>query len=319
MMLNSKKLFAITILSIFLSFQRSGMAETERIKIVTNDWTSQIVMSNIASILLNHIGYKTSFIQLTTDNQWTMISRGYVHLQMEVWEGTMAKAYEKLKKSNRIVDLGNHNAKTREDWWYPDYVEEACPGLPNWTALMNCHHLFSTEDSNGKGIYYGGPWEKPDAKRIRVLELNFEIHRVSHGDELWIYLGEAYKRKTPIVLFNWTPNWVEYKYKGKFIEFPEYSKKCETDPAWGVNPESTYDCRNPKDGWLKKIAWVEFPDKWPCAYKTAMKMNFTNELIAEFSYWVDGQHMKHEDAARQWINTKEHIWQNWISPECAKK
>ncbi len=33
-------------------------------------------------------------------------------------------------------------------------------------------------------------------------------------------LAKSFKKKEPIVLFNWTPNWVEAKYEGKFIEFP---------------------------------------------------------------------------------------------------
>ncbi|MCX4025681.1 ABC transporter substrate-binding protein [Endozoicomonas sp. SM1973] len=293
-------------------------SSNERIKIVINDWTSQIVMSNIAAIFFQEMGYKASFVQLTTDAQWSMISRGHIHLQLEVWEGTMATQYQKLMDNNRIIDLGNHNAKTREDWWYPDYVEEQCPGLPDWKALLGCSELFTNEKSNGKGIYLGGPWEKPDAKRIRVLGLNFNVERVSHGDQLWIELEQAYNKRKPIVLFNWTPNWIEYKYKGKFVEFPEYSTKCETDPSWGINPEATYDCGNPKNGWLKKIAWIKFPNKWPCAYQVANKMNFTNELIAELVYWVDGQYLTHLQAAQQWIKTKKHIWQQWIPPECKR-
>ncbi|WP_163835172.1 ABC transporter substrate-binding protein [Spartinivicinus ruber] len=290
----------------------------ERIKIVTNDWTSQIVMSNIAAIFFNEMGYKTSFVQLKTDVQWNMISRGHIHLQLEVWEGTMAAQYQKLMDNNRIIDLGNHNAITREDWWYPAYVEEKCPGLPNWQALQSCYGIFSKQESKGKGVYLGGPWEKPDARRIRVLGLNFIVERVSHGDQLWIELEQAYNNRKPIVLFNWTPNWVEYKYSGKFVEFPEYSAQCETDPSWGVNPNATYDCGNPKNGWLTKIAWIEFPNKWPCAYQVAKRINFTNELIAELVYWVDGLYLTHQQAAQQWIKTKKHVWQQWIPPECRR-
>ena len=59
----------------------------------------------------------------------------------------------------------------------------------------------------------------------------------------------------PIVLFNWTPNFIEAMYDGKFIEFPTFADECRTDASWGMNPETTHDCGNPKDGYLKLGVW----------------------------------------------------------------
>ena len=30
-----------------------------------------------------------------------------------------------------------------EEWWYPTYMKEKCPGLPNWEALNDCAEAFS--------------------------------------------------------------------------------------------------------------------------------------------------------------------------------
>ena len=27
--------------------------------------------------------------------------------------------------------------KAKEEWWYPSYMTEKCPGLPNWEALKD--------------------------------------------------------------------------------------------------------------------------------------------------------------------------------------
>lgn len=90
--------------------------------------------------------------------------------------------------------------------------------------------------------------------RVRTLGLNFIIERAKKGNDLWVELEKAYKKKNPIILFNWTPNWVESKYKGNFVNFPDWDPKCETDSSWGVSKKWKYDCGNPKAGWFKKIS-----------------------------------------------------------------
>ncbi|GIS98491.1 MAG: hypothetical protein CM1200mP26_02040 [Acidimicrobiales bacterium] len=50
-----------------------------------------------------------------------------------------------------MIDAATHDAKTREEWWYPSYIEDVCPGLPDWQALNECAEMFATPDSGGKG------------------------------------------------------------------------------------------------------------------------------------------------------------------------
>ena len=136
-----------------------------------------------------------------------------------------------------------------------------CPGLPNWQALNNCSSLFSQKDNLSKGIYYGGPWEKPDKARVRALAMNYIVVNTNTADQLQQKLADAHKKQQPIVLFNWTPNWIGAVYKGKFVEFPEHHLDCETEPSWGINPNFLFDCGNPKSGWLKKVVSTDVPKK----------------------------------------------------------
>jgi hypothetical protein len=36
-----------------------------------------------------------------------------------------------------VIDAATHDAKTREDWWYPSYVEDVCPGLPDFLVFID--------------------------------------------------------------------------------------------------------------------------------------------------------------------------------------
>lgn len=225
------------------------------VRIILNNWTSQIVLSKALGEIYKRRGYTVEYITLETKNQWSHLHRGLEHIQVEVWEGTMADDFERVLKFGKIVDAGNHSATTREEWWYPNYVEEVCSGLPDWRALRKCAPLFADGSSSTLGRYVAGPWEKPERARIRALDLGFRVDEVKKADDLWVALKKAAANNKPVVLFNWSPNWVEDRFKGKFVEFPDYDARCGTDASWGVNKDRKHDCGNPKNGWLKKVAW----------------------------------------------------------------
>jgi len=291
---------------------------SDPIKIILNNWTSQLVLANVSGQLLEKIGYSVEYKPSDTQLQYTAMGNGDMHYQVEVWEGTMKTAFEKQVSKGRMVDAGSHDAVTREDWWYPLYVEEICPGLPDWKALNECADKFSTPETAPNGRYLAGPvdWEKPDRERAEALELKIEIVNAGQASALWAELDAASRRKEPIILFNWTPNWVEAKYPGKFIEFPEHSEKCETDAEWGINPDLTHDCGNPAKGWLKKGVWSGFQEQWPCGFELIKNISFTNAQIAQAASAVDVDGSSPEEAAKAWIDGNKQVWEKWI-PACA--
>jgi glycine betaine/proline transport system substrate-binding protein len=306
----------LALIYIRVSYAQSEFQKSDPIIIVQSNWTSQIVLSHILKQLLSAQDYLVELKEQTVEQQWISLIKGTSHVQLEIWQGTMEQMFKRTLKSGKVTDMGTHDAITREDWWYPTYVEKLCPGLPDWKALKKCSSLFKTKNSKGKGLYLGGPWEKPDKARIRALELDFTIKRVTKGDDLWVELEKAYKDKKPILLFNWSPNWIESKYEGKFINFPDYDPKCETDPKWGVNKKWTYDCGNPKEAWLKKLAWSGMKEKWPCAFKIIKNLNMTNKMIAIATSYVDVDKLSYQDAAKAWLESNQETWSNWIPKNC---
>lgn len=301
-----------------ISDARAQVPESsEPIKIVVNNWTSQLVLANISGELLKKMGYSVAYAPSHTQLQYSAIGNGDMHFQVEVWEGTMAVPFESQVERGRMVDAGSHDATTREDWWYPNYVEDLCPGLPGWEALDKCAQALASEETGGKGRYLAGPtdWEKPDQERIKALGMNFMVVNAADASQLRAELEAAVQEKKPIILFNWSPNWVEAQYPGKFVEFPDHDPDCESDPSWGINPELPYDCGNPKSGWLKKGVWAGMESTWPCAFELIKSINFTNAQISAAAALVDVEGLKPDQAALRWINENNDIWQTWI-PAC---
>ena len=117
-------------------------AKPHTVKIIVNNWTSQIVLSYISGNIFEQMGYTVEYQHTAIAEQWGALAYGASDIQVEVWQGTMAEPFNRMVKDGLFLNAGEHDAKTREDWWYPEYVEKACPGLPDWKALKACATLF---------------------------------------------------------------------------------------------------------------------------------------------------------------------------------
>jgi glycine betaine/proline transport system substrate-binding protein len=287
---------------------------TDPILIVTNNWTSQLVLANVVGDLLKKMGYNVEYKPSDTQLQFTAMASGDMHFQVEVWEGSMWPSFKAAMDAGGLVDLGSHDAVTREEWWYPTYIEEVCPGLPDWKALDACADKFATAETKPKGRFVGPPadWGKHYSERIQALKMNFQEVPVGQAATLWAELQAAYDRKEPIVLFNWTPNFIEAKFEGKFVEFPEFDPACHEDPKWGQNSDAVFDCGAPKNGWLKKAAWKGLAEKWPAANQFLKNVNFSNAQVAAAAAMVDVDGLTPEEAAAKWIEENEGTWKKWM-------
>lgn len=286
---------------------------SDPIRIITNNWTSQLVLSNVIGQILQAQGSNVEYKSSDTQLQYTALAGGDMDFQVEVWEGSQAEAFEKALAGG-AVDYGAHEAVTREDWWYPKYMNEMCPGLPDWKALDACAGKLATAETGAKGRFVGPPadWGKHYSERIQALKMNFQEVPVGQAATLWAELQAAYDRKEPIVLFNWTPNFIEAKFDGQFVEFPTYEPACLSDPKWGSNPDAVYDCGAPAKGYLKKAGSKQLGEKWPKAAAFLKKVNFTNPQIAAAAAMVDVDGMTPEDAAKKWIADNEAVWKAWL-------
>ena len=288
---------------------------SDPIVIPVHNWSSQIVMSHVVGQIFESMGNAVEFV--TTDSQavYESVRLGDVTLELEVWEGAFGASFRAALEKGGLHDAGDHNAVTREDWWYPLRTKDACPGLPSWEALHECAALFATAETGSKGRYLDGPvdWLKHGAERVAALDMNFQVINAGSAAALWAEIGAAEKDKKPVVVFNWTPNFAEAVWPGEFVEFPEWEEGCDKDPSVGVNPNALYDCGNPAKGYLKKAAWDGMKDKWPAAYATLGKISFTNPQIAEMAKFVDIDEMEPEEAAAEWLENNKDVWTAWTN------
>lgn len=306
------------LLSVSLGTSMSAQAEVpesdETIKIMTADWTSIGLQGEIMSLILQTHGYNTELVVADDSGRYPGFENGDLHIAMETWQTTQKANLAKSLATGKVTDLGETGLRGVEDWWYPAYAKESCPGLPKWEALLDCAEYFSSADTSPKGRYVGGPvsWGDHDENLVAALNLPFEIIHPGTDAAMFAELKAAYDRQAPIILWVWEPHWVPSLYEGEFVEFPVYEDACFEDPSWGPNPEATGDCGKPY-GWIKKMGWAGGEEVWPCAYEMVRNYNMDNATISELLVEIDLNGRSSTEVATEWLLANEDTWRPWAA------
>ena len=251
---------------------------TDPIKLTLHDWTGQLLTTNIMGEVLKKAGYNIDYVQADYIAQFAGLKTGDLHVAMEIWETTGREAMDEATGTGNVENMGETGMQAIEEWWYPIYMKEKCPGLPDWEALNACAEVFATSETAA----------------------------------LFAELESAYQREAPIVLWVYAPHWAPTKFNGEFVEFPAYSAECYSDPAWGSNPDMAYDCGKPR-GPIWKVAWSGVKDKWPGAYDIIKSFKIDNTEMGDMVAKVDLEGEKLEDVVAAWMTTNEARWQEWVN------
>ena len=189
---------------------------------------------------LKAAGNNVEYVQADYLAQFPGLESGDLDVAMEIWQTTGKEAMDASLATGNTVDLGETGMEAKEEWWYPAYMVEKCPGLPNWEALKEpaCAEAFSTAETSPEGRYLGGPvtWGGFDEERVEALDLPFEVVHAGTDAALFAELESAYQRKAPFLGWIYTPHWAPIKYEGDWIQFPEYEEACYSDPGLGLEP-----------------------------------------------------------------------------------
>lgn len=289
---------------------------TDPLRLTLHDWTGQLITTQIMGEVLRKAGLNVDYVQADYLAQFAGLETGDLHIAMEIWETTGREAMDAATATGKVVNLGPTGMQAKEEWWYPAYMAEKCPGLPDWQALKSdaCAEAFSTAETAPKGRYLGGPvtWGGFDEERIEALDLPFEVIHAGTDAALFAELESAVQRQAPIILWVYAPHWAPAKYDGAWIEFPPYSVECYTDPAVGVNPNATHDCGKPF-GDIWKVAWAGLGDKWPTAKVAVERFTIDNDEMGAMITEVDLNGRTVEAVVADWMAANEARWQGWIA------
>ena len=77
------------------------------IKLPLNNWSSQRVLSKALGTMIQSLGIPVEYKDISAQDQWGALPKGVIHLQLEVWQVSMAKDFNRMVQQGYITDLGS--------------------------------------------------------------------------------------------------------------------------------------------------------------------------------------------------------------------
>ena len=319
----TKSIFAAGILGVAVGFAAPNGstamaaelgAKDQTIKLAINEWTGQHVTTHIAGEILEKMGYNVEYVTAGYLPQFPAIGQGDLHASLEVWNNLVDEGFEKLKETGDIVDLGLLGLDTQEGWMYPIYMEEVCPGLPDYKALANCTDKLATAETfpEGRILAYPADWGTRSADKIKGLGLPYKAVPAGGEGALVAELKSAVTAKRPLVMEFWGPHWVLAEVDvGWVTGMPEWASACETEPSWGENKDAVHDCGFVLPA-VTKVVSKDFGSTWPAALKFVKVYQVDAKQQAKMMFAIDQSGEKLEDVVAAWVADNEATWKPWM-------
>lgn len=298
-----------------LSGASAEIPETdEPIKLAMNEWTSQHAVTQIAGKLLQKMGYDVEYVTAGFIPQFQAIADGSIDATLEIWEVNLGDIYWNLRESGEIDQIGPLGFDGGANMYYSPGAAEACPGLPAWEALRDCADVFATPDTlpQGRFLDYPPDWgEQYGAERLAAFGLDFAVVPAGSEGALVAEMRSAIERGEPLLLHFWYPHWVFQELDMTAVELPAFADECTTDPAWGVNPDATWDCGySPVP--VVKVVSPEMAATWPAALRflEAYSISLADDIA--LMYAIDHEGRDLDEVTDAWIADNEAVWQPWV-------
>lgn len=286
---------------------------TDPIKLAKYDWTGQYITTEVAAEILRRMGYSVEIVQTTQVPSLQAITDGQITASLEWWNQANKPLYDKAVEEKKIDPLGATGLVGSEGWYYPSYVAEKCPGLPDWRALEKCADIFATPETAPKGrvLDYPAEWN-PDAQKW-IDALGLDLVAVASGGEgsTAAEVKSAVARQEPILLQWWAPTWLVADYKLNIVTLDSDGVACERAKAAGLETTKMFDCAAKPIG-IVKYVWPGTKEKWPAAYKFLRAYQMINDWQGAMAKAIEIEGQKVEDVAKAWIDANEAIWKPWV-------
>jgi glycine betaine/proline transport system substrate-binding protein len=275
------------------------------IRLALNEWTSQRISTYLMGTVLAAAGHEVEYVDAPYMDQLDAIADGRIDVAMEFWSTTGSVALDDALAAGSVRIIGDTGMIAREEWWYPIYMKERCPGLPDWHALKACASTFAVPDTAPKGRYLGGPvtWGGFDEERVAALGLDFEVVHAATEADLYSTLEAAVARHQPVLLWVYAPHWAPVRHQGEWVEFPAFTEDCYR--------ERRFDCGKPS-GPIWKVGATDLTARFPEATQAIDAFHISNAEMGAMIARVDVDGLTIEETVAEWMAANEAVWKSWL-------
>jgi len=292
------------------AFAGVAASAADTIRVPVNAWTGQNISAHITGELLGELGYDVEYVTAGAVPQISAMAQGTLHAQPEFWDNNVGNIYDKALAEGDIKIVGPLGLEPKEGWMYPPYMEEQCPGLPDYEALYDCAQAFATASTFPKGrlITYPADWGTRSKTLVDKLDLPFQA--VAGGSEgaMVAELKSAVSAEQPILMMFWLPHWIHSDLDFNWVRFDGEAKDCPP-----VEEQSRGDACGFAQANVHKLVSGDFAEKWPDAHALIENIYLTNDEQNAMIFEIDKAGKSLEEVVGEWLDQNQETWTAWVA------
>jgi glycine betaine/proline transport system substrate-binding protein len=268
-----------------------GGEADETVNFGTVDWPEAVAKTNVASTIVDALGYQTEVQELGVPTVFQGLDTGDLDVFVEAWFPTMQTNFDEVQ------DVESVTTNLEEATFSIAVNREACEaGVTSHEDLAEFADRF--EEGGTPTIYGLEPGN--DGNQV-VLDM-IENDQYNLGDWELIesstngMLSEVDRRLGDgewVAWTGWEPHWMNNRYDMCLLEDPE--------EAWG-GPSH-----------VETLVNNEFPEQFPELYTFFEQMVVTPEIQRELIDGIDNSGLSPEEFALQWLRENPEITDNWLA------
>ena len=268
-----------------------GGEADETVNFGTVDWPEAVAKTNVASTIVDALGYQTEVQELGVPTVFQGLDTGDLDVFVEAWFPTMQTNFDEVQ------DVESVTTNLEEATFSIAVNREACEA-----GLMSHEDLAAFADrfeEGGTPTIYG---LEPGNDGNQVVLDMIENDQYNLGDWKLVesstngMLSEVDRRLGDgewVAWTGWEPHWMNNRYDMCLLEDPE--------EAWGGQSH------------VETLVNNEFPEQFPELYTFFEQMVVTPEIQRELIDGIDNSGLSPEEFALQWLRANPEITDNWLA------
>jgi glycine betaine/proline transport system substrate-binding protein len=268
----------------------SGGGSNDTVKFGTVDWPEAIAKTNVASTIVDALGYETEIQELGVPTVFQGLETGDLDVFVEAWFPTMQSNFDAVNNVESVTT-------NLDDATFSVAVnQEACDaGVRSHEDLAEFSDRF--EDAGTPTIYGLEPGNDGNQVVLDMIENdqynlgNWELIESSTNG----MLSEVDRRLGDgewVAWTGWEPHWMNSRYDMCLLEDPE--------EAWG-GPSH-----------VETIVNEEFPEKFPELYPFFEQMTVSQEIQRELIDAIDNSGEDPDQVALDWLRANPQATDRWL-------
>jgi glycine betaine/proline transport system substrate-binding protein len=271
-------------------------------------------------------GCATDEIPGTTTILMQGLGRGDVDVTMEVWRENAAEPWDDFVEQGLVQEAGVNFPDAVEGWWVPRYLVEGpdapAPDLESVFDLPKYKELFRDPEEPDKGRFVnciaGWVCEQVNSRKLEAYDLSDDFTNFRPGTDaaLSSYIASNYMRQQPFLAYYWGPTWVLGAFDLVMLEEPPYDPEIWEEMMAAEQPERA--TAYPRSTVVIGVN-AEFAGQAPTLMEFFGNYRTSNQLVSEALAYIQEHDSTPEEAADDFLRTREDVWTQWVDEETAER